>query len=648
MASSGEQYVTVIEHLDRPVYYYRFSWWVKSQSAEDNTSTIGWRMTFFSENEGKTDGSGTPLDLGLNSNTAPYTVTIGDVICEGEARAGDAISGEAVVKHNPSGTKTFYYYVSRGFKTGLVCPATLWVELNETVAFSGDGVLPEMNRSASVSAENGTLGQKQTINITRAVSKLTCTIEYTCGNDSGIVCENTTESSVSFTPPVSLAENNTAGESVSIVLKVTSYDGDEETGTKSITITCAIPASVVPSVSLYVTDTTEYADEFGKYVQGNSSLLIQVSAEGVYGSKIQSYKTTADGRTYTTASIETAVLKGSGEIEIKSTVTDSRGRTATATKIISVYAYTAPTITNLSAHRSNRDGVADQSGDYLCVTFGAEIVALGNKNAADYTLRYKKVSDAAFAEISLSDYSGRYSISGAVCVFEADKRSSYDIEIVATDTFNPSRRVTIGSSGAKFFSFLDGGKGIAFNKYAEQEGVFDIGFLARFSGGIYHPVLEDNINLDDVMTPNTYVGKNAIDSGYYNCPHSTNDPFMLEVLPAGTEGHLVHRITVCNNISLSIYTRAYCFGEWGAWQTVYDESSGGSGNSGGNASNTDIPVMTENTIGGAKLGSNLKISDSGHLYVDTADAAEEDNTKPITSAAVHVVVGNIDVLLGTI
>lgn len=38
----------------------------------------------------------------------------------------------------------------------------------------------------------------------------------------------------------------------------------------------------------------------------------------------------------------------------------------------------------------------------------------------------------------------------------------------------------------------------------------------------------------------------------------------------------------------------------------------------------------------------------GVLSVHTADAAEADNTLPITSSAVHAAVGNIDVLLQTI
>lgn len=63
---------------------------------------------------------------------------------------------------------------------------------------------------------------------------------------------------------------------------------------------------------------------------------------------------------------------------------------------------------------------------------------------------------------------------------------------------------------------------------------------------------------------------------------------------------------------------------------------------------TEIPIATHDTIGGIKIGDNLRISDDGVLSVETADAAEQDNTLPITSAAVYTAVGNIEVRLSTI
>ena len=53
--------------------------------------------------------------------------------------------------------------------------------------------------------------------------------------------------------------------------------------------------------------------------------------------------------------------------------------------------------------------------------------------------------------------------------------------------------------------------------------------------------------------------------------------------------------------------------------------------------------------GGApyKIGYGLKVL-GNTLMVDAADAVEQDNTKPVTSAAVFTEVGNINALLATI
>lgn len=72
----------------------------------------------------------------------------------------------------------------------------------------------------------------------------------------------------------------------------------------------------------------------------------------------------------------------------------------------------------------------------------------------------------------------------------------------------------------------------------------------------------------------------------------------------------------------------------------------GSGGSGGGSA--DVPIASDTVAGIVRVGENLKISADGVLSVDTATAVEEDNTRPVTSAAVQTTVGNIEILLKTI
>ena len=61
----------------------------------------------------------------------------------------------------------------------------------------------------------------------------------------------------------------------------------------------------------------------------------------------------------------------------------------------------------------------------------------------------------------------------------------------------------------------------------------------------------------------------------------------------------------------------------------------------------DGKVLGGGGAGGYAIGDGLKVK-NGKLSVDTATAAEQDNTKPITSGAVYTAVGNINALLATI
>lgn len=61
-----------------------------------------------------------------------------------------------------------------------------------------------------------------------------------------------------------------------------------------------------------------------------------------------------------------------------------------------------------------------------------------------------------------------------------------------------------------------------------------------------------------------------------------------------------------------------------------------------------VDIATTEKAGIVAVGKNLSITKDGVLSVDTTDSAEQDNTKPITSAGVNLVVGNINALLAII
>lgn len=72
------------------------------------------------------------------------------------------------------------------------------------------------------------------------------------------------------------------------------------------------------------------------------------------------------------------------------------------------------------------------------------------------------------------------------------------------------------------------------------------------------------------------------------------------------------------------------------------------GDGGGGGGGVDLRPATDSRLGGIIVGEDLQITQQGVLSVIKANAAEQDNTHPITSAAVYTQIGNIDALLQTI
>jgi len=63
---------------------------------------------------------------------------------------------------------------------------------------------------------------------------------------------------------------------------------------------------------------------------------------------------------------------------------------------------------------------------------------------------------------------------------------------------------------------------------------------------------------------------------------------------------------------------------------------------------TPLVPATTDTLGGIIVGDDLSITPEGRLSVLKATSVEQDNTRPITAAAVYTEVGNITALLQTI
>ena len=423
------------------------------------------------------------------------------------------------VTHDADGTKT------------LVCAGSYTSGVSSgTIKASFSKVLPTIPRKSSLSASNGTLGTAQTLTVSRHSSSFTHTITYKCGDTTGTVCTKSSSTSVSWTPPMSLANENPTGTTVSVTLTITTYNGDTSLGSNTKTITCTIPASVKPSVSISVSNATSSISS--SYIQGMSKAKITVNAAGANGATIKSYKTTFDGKTYTTSSFTSSTITGKGGLLINCTVTDSRGRTNTASTSISVQAYTPPVINTLTVHRCDANGTSNDQGGYIKAVCSYSVSSSGGTPTVK--IEYKKTSATTYTSATIT--SNEY-------IFQADTGSSYNVRLVVSDKFNSAKRDTTASTAFTLMHWNAEGNGMGIGKIAEEENLLDIGLDARFNHPVYGkalgmdrlPAVPSNSDFNDYLEPGCYaVQANDVAKTCKNIPVAVAG--RLEVWSATGEG----------------------------------------------------------------------------------------------------------------
>ena len=378
------------------------------------------------------------------------------------------LSGTTTIAHNSDGTKTIAVAATLDMAKAYYTPGPM--------SISGQSMtLTTIPRAtAPVVSGAATMGQAKTISLSPASSSFTHTLLYSFGSASGTIASDV-KSSVSWTPPLSLASQVPDATSGTATITCHTYSGGTRIGTKTTTVTLQVPSRVVPTISgVTLSDATSgIAAQFGAYVQSKSALKVQISASSQYGATIRSYSTTVLGTTYTGSSVTTSPLGQSGTIVVSIKVTDSRGRTATTTRSVSVIAYSAPRITSFSADRVDSSGNADDEGTHLKVTLALAISPVGNKNTKQYKLLYKRKSDTSYTALQTttpSDYSYSGTLTFTASSYpEFSSDYGYDIRLQVSDYFTSVNSDDELQTAAVWLDFNISGKGVGIGKVSEKD-----------------------------------------------------------------------------------------------------------------------------------------------------------------------------------
>lgn len=443
----------------------------QSQSIDGNYSVLSWSLILHRPYSISSSASKS-YNVKINNVTvASGTTTIGG--------SGDKTiaSGTTTVYHNPDGTKagvplSFYMDIGITWSGTATGNATGSGTINLTT-------IPRATQP-TLSAGTVTIGNAVTINTPRASGSFTHKMFYKWASGNWILIASGVQTSYAWTTPMTLCSglpNSTSGK---ITVAVDTYNGSTFIGSKTIDLILNVPASVVPSVSISKTGVDLYSN---KYVQGRSKVEVTLNETKAYDSPIVSRSTTVKSgtnviSTSTASQFTSGILTYSETITISTTITDARGRTASASTTILVVAYSPPQVTAFSAFRANEDGSENPSGDYIRITGSSLISTIDNTNTKSTKLRYRLKGATEWEEPAANAIS--YSPSLAVTI-DADGNNSFEVQIYAADYFSSTTQTINIGTAFTLFNFNASGKGFAIGKVSEMDG-FEVAMDFYYKG----------------------------------------------------------------------------------------------------------------------------------------------------------------------
>ena len=368
--------------------------------------------------------------------------------------------------------------IAAGYDTYCIYNGSSYTDYLKWTAVTLEVDWQEPATQPSLSAATVEMGKSVTINTPAVNSAYRHTLRYAFGSAAGTIATGIA-SSVSWTPPVSLANQIPSATAGSGTIYCDTYSGSTLLGTKSVSITLTVPGSVVPSAGTLSAALADDTSGTGLYVKGMGKAKLTLSgASGAYGSSINSYTITGGGWTATNGALTTGTLASAGNITFTATVTDSRGRKASTTRAITVIDYTKPGVAVCDVYRCDADGNRKKAGTYFAVEINASYSAITG-NTLSITARYKKQSESSYGTAANVTNNGKTVIGGG----NIGASTTYDVVVTVADKYNSLSIPRTLSTKSVLQSFKRSA-GAAIGKVAELANWLDVAWNTRIRGNL--------------------------------------------------------------------------------------------------------------------------------------------------------------------
>lgn len=481
-----------------------------SYSVANNTSSVAYSFVL------------SPVQTSWNwelwGDKISYSITINGTNYSGTIPAYDGYatvtlkSGSLTVAHNSDGGKSISYSFS-------VTDSTGQSYTSGNASASGTLALTTIPRATTptLSASSVTMGSAVTITMTPASNTFKHKIRYAFGSVTNSVVglsigENFTATgttTATLTPPVSLG--NQIPNAMSDKCTITCYtytSSGSHIGTTTVNLTLNVPSYTpfIDGISLAGGNLLS-----STYVQNKSTVSVDIVAYSSYGATISTYSSVVDGKTYTGRTFTTSALS-SGTKTVKTTVTDSRGRTATLeSSSFVVYAYSVPYITKFTLAR-------ESNGTTVTARLEGGVSSVNGKNAKTFAVTLNGVTKTI---TSTAD-----TVNGTATFTDVSTDKTFEAVAKITDSYTSVSKNAVLPTVAVTMDFYKDGNGIAMGKVAEQGDLLDVAWRIKNAsvptliGGLGTSIPSNaNLNSTNFINPGNYVcPSNAIAQTLSNTP----------------------------------------------------------------------------------------------------------------------------------
>lgn len=441
----------------------RLDYEVTKQSTADNKSTVHMVLYLYANTTGSYNQDGDAY-WSINGKKTYYTFSY--------TSPAWYVLGERTeeISHNNDGTKTVTL-------SGVWCSAISGGWAPYSLSVSGEVTLPTIPRATTPGIGGVTMGETAHISLPRASSGFTHTLRYVFGGAAETIAAGVA-TGYDWLVPESLAAQIPDAASGKGTLTCETYSGSTLIGTKSVTFTASVPGSMKPAVlsgwaAVTYDNSGTAAENMAAWVQGYSKAKAAFDASKVtcrQGAGVSKFSITYLGKTTEGNPCRTETISTTGAT-VRCTVTDSRGLTAWEDFNIALLEYAPPALVGADLFRSDGEGAAADGGAHIAGVARVRYSELGGLNSVTLKGYWKSVGGGYGAGETLTV--------GTVGLVTGDVEISPDRSYVAllvlTDSLGNTARYEENIPTEKVaFHLKEGGKGAAFGKAAETEGVLEL------------------------------------------------------------------------------------------------------------------------------------------------------------------------------